>query len=142
MKAEIVHIKGLTFTGRADSGHWVSLDTISDLGGNEGGTKPMEMLLLSLGGCTGMDVASILKKMQVRYDGFEIEVEGEMAEEHPKVFEKIKLRYIFLGENIDTSKVEKAITLSQDRYCPVTAMLKHSVDFDWELEINRPGNGE
>ena len=141
MKAELVHIKGLTFTGRADSGHWVSLDTISDLGGNEGGTKPMEMVLVALGGCTGMDVVSILRKMQVQYDSFEIEVEGEMAEEHPKVFTRIRLKYIFRGEGMDTSKVEKAITLSQDRYCPVTAMLRQTAEMNWEYEIIGP-NGE
>jgi putative redox protein len=142
MKAELVHVKGLTFTGKGDSGHWVSLDTIKDLGGNEGGTKPMEMLLLSLGGCTGMDVASILKKMQVQYDDFEISLEGFAVQEHPKVYEKIDLEYVFRGRDIDREKVEKAIRLSQERYCPVTAMLKNCVDINWKLEIIAPEDGD
>jgi putative redox protein len=139
MKAEVVHVKGLTFTGKSDTGHWVSMDTKSEIGGNDGGTRPVEMVLIAFGGCTGMDVVSILKKMQVDYDSFEIKLEGSLAKDHPKVFEKIDLKYIFHATNIDTEKVEKAINLSLDKYCPVAAMLKHSVEINWELEINEPG---
>jgi putative redox protein len=142
MKAEVVHIKGLTFTGKSDTGHWVSMDTKSEIGGNDGGTRPVEMVLLAFGGCTGMDVVSILKKMQVEYNSFEIKLEGTLAQDHPKVFEKIDLKYIFRGVDIDTEKVEKAINLSQDKYCPVAAMLRHSVEINWELEINGPGIDE
>jgi len=135
MNAEVVHIKGLTFTGKSDTGHWVSMDTTSEIGGNDGGTRPVELVLVAFGGCTGMDVVSVLKKMQVHYESFEIKLKATISKEHPKVFETIDLEYMFKGRDIDTAKVEKAITLSQDRYCPVSAMLRHSVEINWKYEI-------
>jgi len=136
MKAYIKSIEGLTLIGKADSGHWVPIDTVSTLDGNEGGTKPMELVLLALGSCTGMDVLSIIKKMHITLDDFRIDIEAENADEHPKVFTTIQLHYKFYGKDLDKEKLNKAVTLSQDRYCPVTAMLQKTVDINYTININ------
>lgn len=127
-------LDGLTVMGMSDSNHWVALDGPRDFRGREGANKPMELLLISLGGCTAMDVLSILGKMREPYTGLVVKVRAEQSEEHPRVFRNIHLRYIVEGE-VDPAKVEKAIRLSQERYCPVTAMLREAVPIEWEYEI-------
>lgn len=138
MEADVVHIKGLTFTGKSNTNHWVMMDTTEDIGGHAGGTRPLELVLLALGGCTGMDVVSILKKMQQQYDSFELKLDGEVSQEHPKVFRKIHIEYVFGSREMDEEKVKKAIDLSMDRYCPVTAMLRNSVEITHEYRIVPP----
>lgn len=137
MKAYIKSIEGLTLVGKADSGHWVPIDTVRQLNGNEGGTKPMELVLLALGSCTAMDVLSIIKKMRITLDDFKIDIEAENADEHPKVFTKITLNYRFYGQDLDKEKLEKAINLSQDRYCSVSAMLSKTADIEYKILINK-----
>ena len=129
-------VKGLAFSGLTDSGHWLMMDTKEGVGGLEGAVSPMEMFLQAILGCTGMDVVSILKKMNVRYTSFEVHEEHERAQEHPKVYTRIGLTYRLEGEGIDTEKVKKAVRLSMERYCSVTAMAKSSVDISWKIEIN------
>ena len=135
MKAEIVNVKGLTFLGKADSNQWIAMDGDKKFGGFNAAVKPMEAVLIALGGCTGMDVVSILSKMKVKYDSFEIEINAERAEDHPKVFTKIELKYKFKGKDLPRDKIEKAIRLSQERYCSVSAMLRKTADIKWEIEI-------
>lgn len=121
----VVHWKeGLTFLGMADSSHWVVMDTSKASGG---APTPMEMVLFALGGCTGMDVVSILTKMRVPFKKFEILLEADQSDTHPKVFTQIRLEYRIYGDHIDPEKVEKAIALSQEKYCSVAGMLKPSV---------------
>ncbi len=136
MKIKVKQMDGLAFAGLSESGHWSVLDTVPRLGGFDGASRPMEFILIGLAGCTGMDVASILKKMQVELDGFEIEVVAEQAEDHPRVFTKISMKYIFFGKEIAKEKVERAIELSQTKYCPVTAMLRKSVEIETSCQIN------
>jgi len=136
MKAYIQRVEGLTLAGKSESGHWIPIDTVSKLGGNDGAAKPMELILLGLGGCTAMDVLSILKKMRITLDDFKVDVEADNASEHPKVFTKIRISYRFYGNNLDKSKLEKAVTLSQERYCPVTAMLAKTTEIDYKIIIN------
>jgi len=136
MKAYIKSIEGLTFIGKADSGHWVPIDTLRRLDGNEGGTKPMELVLLALGSCTAMDVLSIIKKMRITLYDFKIDIEAENADEHPKVFTQITLNYRFFGQDLDKTKLEKAINLSQDRYCSVSAMLSKTAKIEYNIQIN------
>jgi len=136
MATRIKRIEGLTLAAISESGHWVVADTVEKLDGSDGATRPMEMLLMSLGGCTGMDVLSILKKMRVELDDFEILIDSERADEHPKVYTKIHLTYKFFGKNIDKAKVEKAVDLSQNRYCSISAMLKATVEITSTIEIN------
>lgn len=138
MKANVVQVKGITFIGKAKSNHWVSMDGPSDFQGSDGATRPKELILIGLGGCTGADVASILGKMRENLDRFEIDIDAESANEHPKVFTKIHMIYKFWGENLNKSNLEKAINLSQERYCSVSAMLKKSVEITHSLDVN-PG---
>jgi putative redox protein len=122
----IKNVEGITFVGHGKSKHWVSMDGSQTFGGSEAATSPMELFLISLGGCTGMDVASLLKKMRVNYDKFEINIDSERAEEHPKVYTKINVTYKFWGKDLksDKAKIEKAINSSQDKYCSISAMIK------------------
>ncbi|HMA62384.1 MAG TPA: OsmC family protein [bacterium] len=134
-KVTVQQGQGATFLAKADSNHWVVMDSIKKFGGSEAATKPMEMLLMSLGGCTGMDVLSLLKKMRVDIDDFRIEISAERADEHPKVYTKIDLVYFFKGKEIDRDKVDKAVSLSQDKYCSVSAILKETAELTHSIEI-------
>ena len=136
MKAEVVQVRGLTFVGKAASGHWIPMDGPADFKGSDAATRPKELLLISLGGCTGADVASILDKMKENIADFAIDIDAESATEHPKVFTKIHITYKFWGEELKESNIEKAIFLSQDKYCSVSAMLKKTVEITHSYEIN------
>jgi putative redox protein len=136
VEARIRWIEGMTFAGRADSGHWVVMDTEPSSGGSDGSATPLEMVLLGLGGCTSMDVVSMLQKMRVPLDRCETALGAERADEHPKGFTKIRIEYRFWGHGIDPRKVEKAIELSMDKYCSVSAMLGKSVPIEHSYRIN------
>jgi putative redox protein len=126
------HIGGMAFKTELD-GHKLIFDADEKVGGENLGPKPKPMLLVSLAGCTGMDVVSLLKKMRVDYDNFKIEVTGELTEEHPKYYYKIMVVYHIWGNNIDKAKVEKAVNLSQERYCGVSYMLAKSSDLKYKI---------
>lgn len=130
------NVKGLAFSGLTDSGHWVPMDTKTILGGFTGGPTPMEMVVQALMGCTGMDVVSILNKMKQEFTSFEVHAEYERAEEHPKVYTKIHLTFKIDGEDLDQEKVKKAVRLSDERYCSVTAMLRKTAEVTNHIEIN------
>ncbi len=133
--ALVRQVKGLSFVGRTDSGHWVSMDGPSELGGSDAATRPKELLLLALGGCTAADVVSILQKKRAKLAGFEIKLSAEMAEEHPQVFTKIHIEYLFYGEQLRVEDLERAIDLSQNKYCSVTAMLRKAVEITHSHKI-------
>ena len=113
----------------------IMIDAVPEVGGQNRGPRPKPLTLVSLGGCTGMDVISILTKMRVKPDYFNVEVKGELTEEHPKYFHTIKIRYIFRGKDLPMDKLEKAVTLSQDRYCGVSEMLRKSSKLIHEIVI-------
>ncbi|MCB0806136.1 MAG: OsmC family protein [Bacteroidales bacterium] len=115
--------------------HKIKLDAVEAVGGKNRGPRPKPLLLVSLGGCTGMDVVSMLKKMRVEYESFDMDVEADMTEEHPKYYNKIKITYKFRGKDLPKEKLEKAVTLSQERYCGVTAMLSKAAEIDYEIII-------
>ncbi len=127
-KAYIKQISGITFAGKTDSNHWITMDGPEEFGGSDAGIRPKELILLGLAGCTGSDVISILKKKRVQLNDFEINIEAEIADEHPQVFTKINLEYVFYGSEIKKEDVERAIELSQTKYCSVSAMLKNSIE--------------
>lgn len=135
MKAVVKQVEGLSLIGKADSNHWVPLDSMKMLGGSESATKPMELVLIALGGCTSMDVLSILKKKRQDVRDYDVELDAEKAEGYPSVFTKIHLHYIIKGKNVDPQSVNRAIELSMNQYCSVSAMLKKSVDMTWDFEI-------
>lgn len=134
--AKIVHIKGVTFTGLADSNHWVPMDGPTQFGGSDAAIRPKELLLLSLAGCTGSDVASILTKMREPFTRFEVAVDAEQTETHPKVYSSIHLTFKVWGEGIKEANLQKAMKLSAEVYCGVTAMLKDSVKITDSYVIN------
>lgn len=113
----------------------ISLDADPKNGGNNTGPKPKPLTLVSLGGCTGMDVISILGKMRIKPDYFNVEVSGELTDEHPKYYHKIHVKYIFRGNDLPLAKLEKAINLSQERYCGVNAMLQKSATISHNIVI-------
>lgn len=102
-----------------------------------GGARPMELLLLGLGGCTTMDVLSILEKKRVHVDDYECFLEAERADEHPRVFTQIRIKFIFYGEAIPPEAVERAIALSEEKYCSASAMLRKSAEVKVEYEIRK-----
>ena len=135
MKALIKQVEGLSLVGKSDSNHWVPLDSVKTFGGAEAGNKPMEMVLIALGGCSAMDVLSILKKMREDVRDFDVELEAERASDHPAVFTKIHLKYVVTGKDLKDENINKAIDLSMNKYCSVSAMLKDSVDITWDFSL-------
>ncbi len=119
----------------AVNNHRIVMDSDPAFGGKERGPRPKMLVLSSLGGCTGMDVVSILNKMRVKPDSFKVIAEADSADEHPKVFTKIHLTYEFKGKNLPQDKLKKAVDLSQERYCPVSAMLRKVCPFTYEIKV-------
>lgn len=135
MKIKIKQVSGITMVGKADSSVWVPMDGSENFGGSNSGVRPIELLLIGLGGCTGMDVVSVLTKMRQKVTDFEIDVTAERAEEHPKVFTNIHIHYTISGSGLSVEKVEKAIALSEDQYCSASAMLRKAATITSDYEI-------
>ena len=134
-KTTVTWTEDLAFDVELD-GHHFMVDADEQFGGKNRGPKPKALLLSSLAGCTGMDVASLLTKMKMPFDSFSLEIHGEMAEEHPKVYTDILIRYIFHGNELNRDKIEKSIKLSLDKYCGVHAMLVKSANIHYEIVLN------
>ncbi|MES0491534.1 MAG: OsmC family protein [Leptospirales bacterium] len=132
MKAKVIWKKNMEFSGAADSNHFVAMDANEEVGGHDKGARPKELLLIGLGGCTGMDVISILKKMRVIPAEFEVEIHAETTEEHPMRFKTIHVKYHVKGE-VDLDKVVRAVELSQTKYCAVSAILRESAELTYEI---------
>jgi putative redox protein len=133
--AVVKQIQGMTFAAKADSNHWVAMDGPDELGGSNAGSRPKELILMALGGCTGSDVVAIMKKKRVNMKAFQINLAASTAEEHPQVFTDIHVEYVFTGEGINPADVERAIELSTTKYCSVSAMLKASVKITHSYRI-------
>lgn len=127
MEAKVTLIEGMELKGEASSGHSVTMDAAEAHGGRNAGFRPMELILVALGGCTGMDVLSILRKKKQNLTGFEVRVNGERAETHPMVYREVKVEYIVKGKDISEDAVKRAILLSEEKYCSVEAMLRPTV---------------
>jgi putative redox protein len=123
MNASVLWHQGLTFTGTADTGFSVPLGAEPAVGGANDGLRPMELMALSLAGCTAMDVISILQKKRQNLTAFEVKVHAERADEHPRVFTSAVIEYEVTGHGIQESAVRRAIELSALRYCPAQGML-------------------
>jgi len=134
-KAYLKQVKGLTFIAKGESNHWITIDAPEHVGGNNAGARPKEFVLLALAGCTSSDVVSILKKKRVNLIDFEINISAQQTEEHPKVFSEIDLEYVFYGKDIKKKDVERAIELSTENYCGVSAMLKKAVKINHSYRI-------
>jgi len=137
MKAKVKWIENMKFVSYSDSNHSILMDTEEDVGGDDSASRPMEFCLMSLLGCTGMDVVSIMRKMEIEWNSFEVEAtEITRSSKHPKVFKSINLLFKIKGKNISEKLFAKAIRLSQEKYCPVTAMLNKSVKITYDYKIN------
>jgi putative redox protein len=136
MKNTVKWVDGMMMVGESASGHAVVMDGPEELGGKNLGIRPMEMLLLGMGGCTTIDVISTLKKMREEVRDCRVEISAERAEEHPKVFTKIHLHFIVEGANLNDKKIAKAISLSADKYCSASIMLGKAASVTHDFEIN------
>jgi len=133
--AVLRQIDGIAFAAKGDSNHWVTMDGPSTVGGLEASSRPKELLLIALAGCTASDVVNILKKKRVPLRDFEMHLTGEEAEEHPRVFTDIHIEYVFYGDDIRQEDVERAIDLSATKYCSVSAMLSPKVAISHSYRI-------
>ena len=126
---------GMAFTADIN-GHKLVMDTTAEDGGKDSGPSPKRLMLASLAGCTGMDVVSILDKMKVAYSDFSINVHAALTAEHPKIYNMVKITYRIKVAGEDKPKMVKAVSLSQERYCGVSAMLKKALPVTWEISYN------
>ncbi len=139
MKAKITWINGRAFLGESGSGHALVMDGAVEAGGRNIGVRPMEMLLLGLGGCTAFDVVMILEKAREKVTGCEVELDGDRASEEPKVFTRVKLTFTLTGHGLKPAAVERAIRLSEEKYCSATAMFRHTAVMETEWKVVEAG---
>ena len=135
MKCRIKWLDHMSFVGESGSGHSVVMDGAPEAGGRNLGVRPMEMLLLGLGGCTSFDVISILHKSRQQVVDCEVELEAERAESIPKVFTRIHLHFIVSGKDLDSGKIAKAVALSADKYCSASRMLEKTAEITHDFEV-------
>lgn len=135
MQSKVVYSGGMAFQAHLD-GHRFMVDADPQFGGRDLGPKPKGLLLTALAGCTGMDVISILKKMRIEPARFEVSVDGDLTEEHPKKFHAVRTEYLFEGEGLPVDKLKKAVSLSEERYCGITATLKGNVTMETVIRVN------
>jgi putative redox protein len=117
------------------NGHKITMDTDVSGGGQDIGPRPKILLLAGLGGCTGMDVVSMLAKMKIVPEKFWMEISAEMTDEHPKVYNQIKIVYCFKGNDLPMDKLEKAVNLSKEKYCGVSAMLSKTAEMHTKIKV-------
>jgi putative redox protein len=135
MKARIKLVEGVTLMAESDSGHGMVIDGAPDIGGRNLGPRPMEVVLMGLGGCSAMDVLSILSKARQKVTDCNIELTAERAESPPKVFTKIHVRYAVTGHGLEDKHVARAVKLSMEKYCSVTAMLAKTAAITHDYEV-------
>jgi putative redox protein len=135
MNISVNWVDGLLMVGKSDSGHTITMDGPPESGGENLGVRPMEMLLLGVAGCTMIDVVTTLKKMRQDLSHLETKINAERATDHPKVFTDIHIQFILKGQNLDEKKVDKAITLSADKYCSASIMLGETATITHDFEV-------
>ena len=128
------HQENMHFTTEVN-GHLLHLDADAEVGGSDAGPRPKPLILVALAGCTGMDVASLLAKMRVEYRNLAVDVEADLTEEHPKTYHTFRVKYSLNAAEKDREKIEKAINLSKDRYCGVSALLGKGAEIHYKLDI-------
>ena len=135
MDAKVTWKRRLSFNGVADTGFAVPLGAEPLVGGDNDGFRPVELFLIGLAGCTGMDVISILQKKRQEVTAFDVKVHAERAVDHPRVFTHIQIEYVVGGKNLDREMVERAVELSETKYCPAQAMLIKAVPIEHKITI-------
>ena len=135
MNISVNWVDGLLMVGKSDSGHTITMDGPPESGGENLGVRPMEMLLLGVAGCTMIDVVTTLKKMRQDLSHLETKINADRATDHPKVFTDIHIKFILKGQNLDEKKVDKAITLSAEKYCSASIMLGETATITHDFEV-------
>jgi putative redox protein len=135
MDAKVTWKQGMSFDGAANTGFTVPLGADPSVGGANDGFRPLELMAVSLAGCTAMDVISILKKKQQQVSAFEVNVHADQADDHPHVFTHVVIEYVVTGKGIDPAAVERAMQLSKDKYCPAQSMLAKAVPMELKYTI-------
>ena len=135
MNISVNWVDGLLMVGKSDSGHTITMDGPPESGGENLGVRPMEMLLLGVAGCTMIDIVTTLKKMRQDLSHLETKINAERATDHPKVFTNIHIQFILKGQNLDEKKVDKAITLSAEKYCSASIMLGETATITHDFEV-------
>ena len=136
MNLSVNWVDGMLMVGKSYSGHSITMDGPIEIGGENLGIRPMEMLLLGVAGCTMIDVVTTLKKMRQDMARCEIKISAERANEHPKVFTDIHIHFIIKGKDIDPKKVDKAISLSAEKYCSASIMLGKTANITHDFEVS------
>ncbi len=139
MKTRVRWVEGMTLLGESGSGHAVVMDGPPDSGGRNLGVRPMEMLLLGLGGCTTVDVIHILRKARQAVSDCVVEVEAERAEVEPKVFTRIAVHFVVSGRDLKEKQVQRAVELSAQKYCSASIMLGKTAEISHSFEIREAG---
>jgi putative redox protein len=135
LNAKVTYTNGLQFVGESSSGHAIVMDGDPKVGGHNTGLRPMELLLVGLGGCAGMDVISIMKRKKQDVTGLDINVKGQKAENYPKKFTDINIEFIIKGRNISEDALKKSIDLSMNKYCSVKATLEGTAKINYSYKI-------
>lgn len=135
MNIRLKFVEGVSFVGHSESGHSVVLDGSPDIGGANLGVRPMELLLMGLGGCTALDVMSMLRKARQAVTDCVVEVSGERSEQVPKVFTRIHVHFVVTGSGLSASHVRRAVDLSAEKYCSASIMLGKTAEISHDFEI-------
>ncbi|MBU3643750.1 MAG: OsmC family protein [Candidatus Methylopumilus sp.] len=135
MKARVKWVEDVCFMGESESGHAVILDGSPEIGGRNLGMRPMEMLLVSMGACSSIDVVTILKKARQEISNCVAEISAERAEEIPKVFTKIHVNFVVTGRGLNVAQVERAVKLSAEKYCSASIMLGKAAEISHGFEV-------
>ena len=125
----------MSFVGKSGTNHSVVMDTIPDNGGEAAAPSPLEMVLMGLAGCSGMDVLLIVKKKRIAVSAFEITINAERSTEHPKVFTSVNMEYIFEGQDLKQKSLEDSVRLSVEQYCSVAGMVAKTATINWQVTI-------
>jgi putative redox protein len=139
MEVEVRRVEGSTFLAKGPSNHWVVMDAKPENRGQDGGARPIELVLMALGGCSGIDVELMLNKMRVEIRDFRIQLIGERAETQPRKFARINMVYHFWGRDLPKQKLERAVQLSEEKYCSVTHTINESVEIESEIVLHNEG---
>jgi putative redox protein len=135
MKATVKWLDNMSFVGESESGHSVVMDGPPDSGGRNMGVRPMEMVLLGMGGCTAFDLVLILQRQRQQVIDCRVELDADRADDVPKVFTRIHVHYVVTGKGLDDRKVARAVEMTAEKYCSVSIMLAQSVDITHDYEI-------
>ena len=142
LSASVDLLDGMAFRATTGTGHEVVMDAAPEVGGGDAGPRPMEMLLVGLGGCTGMDVISILRKMHQHVSGYQIRLSGERATDHPKIFTRINVEHVVRGRDLSADAVKRAVELSATRYCSAAAMLNRAARVEETYRVIDDASGQ